>query len=170
MARHADLQLANHIDVSHDLPMTSALDEGPQLRTVAFPAAALELRVTKARLCELVLARNLPLIRLGAGPASWHLMAGDVASLAEAAAAPPLPQELEGLRPGAAEVFRLLADWGGEATTRQLEAGVGASFTSVWRNLMALKSRRLVDGARNAPWVLTEAGRAVADRWAVPMT
>jgi hypothetical protein len=145
--------------------MTTAYDAGVGLRMVAFPAAAMQLRITKARLCELVLARNVSVLRQGSSPRAWFLTADDVERLAEAATPPPLPDELADLRPGALDVFQLLADWGGTATMRQLEAGTGSSFTSVWRNLHALRALGLAEGERNAPWHLTDRGREVAERW-----
>jgi uncharacterized membrane protein len=145
--------------------MTTAFEVGSELRMVAFPAAAMQLKITKARLCELVLARNVSVLRQGASPMSWYLTAADVERLVADATPPPLPAELADLRPGALDVFQLLADWGGTATMRQLEAGTGASFTSVWRNLHALRQRGLAEGERNAPWRLTDAGREVAERW-----
>ena len=132
---------------------------------VAFPHAALRLRITKARLCELVLARNVSVLRHGSSPTAWFLAETDLDDLAAAATPPPLPVELSALRPGALDLFRLLADWGGCASMRELESGTGSSFTSVWRNLHALESRGLATGERSAPWTLTDRGRDVAERW-----
>lgn len=145
--------------------MTTALSGPGELSLVAFPAAAMRLRVSKARLCELVLADNVSLLRQGPTPATWFMSAADVERLQAAATPPAIPEQLAGLRPGWLDVFRLLADWGGTATMRELEAGTGADFTAVWRALKALGGRGLAAGNRGEPWHLTDLGVDVAERW-----
>jgi hypothetical protein len=125
----------------------------------------MRLRVSKARLCELVLAGNVSLLRQGLASSSWFMSVGDLERLKAAAAPPVMPEELDGLRPGWLDVFRLLADWGGTATMRELEAGTGADFTVVWRALKALGGRGLAAGNRGEPWHLTDLGVDVAERW-----
>jgi hypothetical protein len=145
--------------------MTTALSGPGELSLVAFPAAAMRLRVSKARLCELVLVGNVSLFRQGPTPAEWFMSASDVERLKTAATPPGIPEQLDGLRPGWLDVFRLLADWGGTATMRELEAGTGADFTAVWRALKALGGRGLAAGKRGEPWHLTDLGADVAERW-----
>ena len=127
---------------------------------VAFPAVAMRLRTTRGHLCELVLARKLDVLRTGPSPEHWYLSAQDVAALQESVR--PAPAELNGLAAGAVVVFRLLADWGGSASVKELAEGGGLSFTSAWRHLHALQERGLVTGQRATPWSLTDRGSAVA--------
>jgi uncharacterized membrane protein len=148
------------VTIGQDVAMSTMTIPSGAAQAIAFPAVAMRLRTTRGRLCELVLARKLDVLRYGPSPEQWYLNADDVELLVEAAR--PAPAELRGLAPAAAFVFRLLADWGGSASMRELAEGGGLSFTSVWRHLHALQERGLVSGQRNTPWALTEQGVAVA--------